>query len=87
MARKNTPTSTSGRGTGEKPPKGQDQDQAQGQGQDPLLPQRAALPQFLVLALTLTLVLVLRFFNYRVVPDIPSLITSLDQNPSKWVQI
>ena len=58
--------------------KSQDQDQGQGQGQDHLLPQRAALPQFLVLALTLTLVLVLRFFNYRVVPDIPSLISSLD---------
>ena len=54
------------------------QDQGQGQGQDHLLPQRAALPQFLVLALTLTLVLVLRFFNYRVVPDIPSLINSLE---------
>ena len=58
--------------------KSQDQDQDQGQGQDHLLPQRAALPQFLVLALTLPLVLVLRFFNYRVVPDIPSLITSLE---------
>ena len=57
---------------------GQDQDQGQGQGQDHLLPQRAALPQLLVLTLTLTLVLVLRFFNYRVVPDIPSLITSLE---------
>ena len=33
-----------------------------------------ALPQFLVMALTLTLVL--RLFNYRVVPDIPSLISS-----------
>ena len=57
--------------------KSQDQDQGQGQGQDHLLPQRAALPQFLVLALTLTLTLVLRVFKYRVVPDIPSLITSL----------
>ena len=56
--------------------KSQDQDQGQGQGQDHLLPQRAALPHFLVLALTLTLVLVLRFFNYRVVPDIPSLSSS-----------
>ena len=56
--------------------KSQDQDQGQGQGQDHLLPQRAVLPQFLVLALTLTLVL--RFFNYRVAPDIPSLISSLD---------
>ena len=54
------------------------QDQGQGQGQDHLLLQRAALPHFLVLALTMTLVLVLRFFNYRVVPDIPSLISSLD---------
>ena len=54
------------------------QDQDQGQGQDHLLPQRAALPQFLVLALSL--VLVLRFFNYRVVPDIPSLISS----PGAW---
>ena len=61
--------------------KSQDQDQGQGQGQDHLLLQRAALPQFLVVALTptliLTLVLVLRFFNYRVVPDIPSLIILL----------
>ena len=40
--------------------------------------QRSALRQQMVLALTLTLVLVLRFFNYRVVPDIPPLITSLD---------
>ena len=48
----------------------------QGQGQDHLLPQRSEAPQFLVLALTLTLVL--RFFNYRVVPDIPSLIGSLE---------
>ena len=48
----------------------------QGQGQDHLLLQRAALPHYLVLALTLTLVL--SFFNHRVVPDIPSLITSLD---------
>ena len=56
--------------------KSQDQDQGQGQGQDHLLQQRAALPHFLVLALTL--VLVLRFFNYGVVPDIPSLIGSLD---------
>ena len=39
--------------------KSQDQDQGQGQGQDHLLPQRAALPPFLVLALTLTLVLAL----------------------------
>ena len=55
------------------------QDEDQGQGQDHLLLQRAALPYYyyLVLALTLTLVLVLRFFNYQVVPDIPSLITSL----------
>ena len=60
--------------------KSQDQDQGQGQGQEHLLLQRAALPHFLVLAVTLTLVLVLRFFNYRVVPDIPSLITSLE----KW---
>ena len=56
--------------------KSQDQDQGQGQGQDHLLLQRAALPHYLVLAPTLTLVL--RFFNYRVVPDIPSLIISLD---------
>ena len=35
------------------------QDQGQGQGQDHLLQQRAALPPFLVLALTLTLVLAL----------------------------
>ena len=56
--------------------KSQDQDQGQGQGKDHLLLQRAALPQFLVLALTL--VLVLRFFNYRVVPDIPSLISSFE---------
>ena len=54
------------------------QDQDQGQGQDHLLLQRAALPHYLVMALTLTLVRVLRFFNYRVVPDIPSLISSLD---------
>ena len=54
------------------------QDQGQGRGQDHLLLQRAALPHYLVLTLTLTLVLVLRFFNYRVVPDIPSLITSLE---------
>ena len=40
--------------------------------------QRSALQQQMVLALTLTLVLVLRFFNYRVVPDIPSLINSLE---------
>ena len=38
--------------------KSQDQDQGQGQGQDHLLPQRAALPPFLVLALTLVLALV-----------------------------
>ena len=37
----------------------QGQDQDQGQGQDHLLLQRAALPPFLVLALTLTLVLAL----------------------------
>ena len=37
----------------------QGQDQGQGQGQDHLLQQRAALPPFLVLALTLTLVLAL----------------------------
>ena len=57
---------------------GQDQGrgQDQGQDQDHLLLQRAALPHYLVLALTL--VLVLRFFNYQIVPDIPSLITSLD---------
>ena len=40
--------------------------------------QRSALQQQMVLALTLTLFLVLRFFNFRVVPDIPSLIRSLD---------
>ena len=49
-------------------------------------PSAAAAPcsaaTYLVLALTLTLVLVLRFFNYRVVPDIPSLITSLDISTS-----
>ena len=39
--------------------KSQDQDQGQGQGQDHLLLQRAALPPFLVLALTLTPVLAL----------------------------
>ena len=59
--------------------KSQDQDQGQGQGQDHLLLQHAALPHYLVLALTLTLTLVLRLFNYRVVPDIPCLITSLDK--------
>ena len=37
----------------------------------------SALQQQMVLALTL--VLVLRFFNYRVVPDIPSLISSLEE--------
>ena len=37
----------------------QGQDQDQGQGQDHLLLQRAALPPFLVLALTLVLVLTL----------------------------
>ena len=58
--------------------KSQGQDQGQGQGQDHLLLQRAALPHYLVLALILTLVPVLRFFNYRVVPDILSLIISLD---------
>ena len=52
------------------------QDRGQGQDQDHLLLQRSALPHYLVLALTLTLVLVLRFFNYRVVPNIPSLLTS-----------
>ena len=36
--------------------------------------QRSALQQQMVLALAL--VLVLRFFNYRVVPDIPSLMGS-----------
>ena len=36
----------------------QGQDQGQGQGQDHLLQQRAALPPFLVLALTLVLALV-----------------------------
>ena len=56
----------------------QGQDQDQGQGQDQIVRQRSALQQQMVLALTLPLVLVLRFFNYRVVPDIPSLITSLD---------
>ena len=56
--------------------KSQDQDQGQGQGQDQKLRQRSALQQQMVLALTL--VLVLRFFNYRVVPDIPSLISSLE---------
>ena len=54
-----------------------------------MLPQRAALPHFLVLALTLTLVLILRFFNYRVVPNIPSLIGSLESwqsdFPYYWV--
>ena len=73
-------TNHSGRRQGQ----GQDQGQGQGQGQDHLLPQRAALPQFLVLALTLTLVL--RFFNYRVVPDIPSLITSLDSSISLLIK-
>ena len=38
---------------------GQGQGQGQDQGQDHLLPPRAALPPFLVLALTLTLVLAL----------------------------
>ena len=38
---------------------GQGQDQGQGQGQDHLLQQPAALPPFLVKALTLTLVLAL----------------------------
>ena len=32
----------------------------------------------MVLALILTLILVLRFFNYRAVPDIPPLISSLE---------
>ena len=54
------------------------QDQDKGQGQDQKLRQRSALQQQMVLALTL--VLVLRFFNYQVVPDIPSLITSLELN-------
>ena len=58
--------------------KSQDQDQGQGQGQDQKWRQRSALRQQMVLALTLTLVLVLRFFNYRVVPDIPSLISTLE---------
>ena len=40
--------------------------------------QRSALQQQMVLALTLTFGLVLRFFDYRVVPDIPPLITALD---------
>ena len=44
---------------------------------------RCAAATYLVLALTLTLVLVLRFFNYRVVPDIPSLINSLDTTTGK----
>ena len=57
--------------------KSQDQDQGQGQGHDHLPPQRSALLHFLVLALTL--ILVLRFFSYRVVPDIPCLITSLEK--------
>ena len=48
-----------------------------GPGPDKLR-QRSALRQQMVLALTLTLVLVLRCFNYRVVPDIPSLISSLE---------
>ena len=43
---------------------------------------RCAAATYLVLALTLTLVLVLRFFNYRVVPDIPSLISSLEDTSS-----
>ena len=59
------------------------QDQGQGQGQDQIMRQRSALQQQMVLALTLTLVLVLRFFNYRVVPDIPSLISSLEQKKRK----
>ena len=54
------------------------QDQDQGQGQDEKVQQRSALRQQMVLALPLTLVLLLRFFNYRVVPDIPSLISSLE---------
>ena len=58
--------------------KSQDQGQGQGQGQDQKLRQRSALRQQMVLALTLTPVLDLRFFNSRVVPDIPTLITSLD---------
>ena len=58
--------------------KSQDQHQGQGQGQDQIVRQRSALQQQMVLALTLTLALVLRFFNYRVVPDIRSLITSLE---------
>ena len=53
------------------------QDQGQGQGQDQIMRQRSALQQQMVLALTL----VLRYFNYRVVPDIPSLISSLKDNP------
>ena len=58
--------------------KSQDQDQGQGQGQDQIVRQRSALQQQMVLALTQTLVLVLRFFNERAVPDNSSLITSLD---------
>ena len=45
--------------SGRRQGQGQDQDQGQGQGQDHLLQQRAALPPFLVLALTLVLVLTL----------------------------
>ena len=52
------------------------QDQGQGEGRDQIMQQRSVLQQQMVLALTLTLVL--RFFNYRVVPDIPSLIISLE---------
>ena len=50
------------------------QGQDQGQGQDQIMRQRSALQQQMVLAL----VLALSFFNYRVVLDIPSLITSLE---------
>ena len=56
--------------------KSQDQDQGQGQGQDQIMWQRSALQQQMVLALTL--VLVLRFCNYQVVPYIPPLISSLE---------
>ena len=59
--------------------KSQDQDQGQGQSQNQKVRQRSALQQ-MVLALTLTLVLVLRFVNYRVAPDIPPLMSSLQES-------
>ena len=37
--------------------------------------------------LTVVRVLVLRFFNYRVVPDIPSLISSLEKRPRNGLLI